>query len=102
MPQKRISIWTSYSPGSRRGIVVRASGDVPLAAEYTLALYRDLCSWIYNSQAHGWEKSDSTHDCVFPLNIQSSLILFVAHLFHPVNGLAIQVFEDGYVGHCGG
>ena len=33
MPQKRISICTSRSVGSRRGIVVEASGDVALAAE---------------------------------------------------------------------
>jgi hypothetical protein len=37
MPQKRISIWTSWSVGSRRGIVVGASGEVALAAEYALA-----------------------------------------------------------------
>ena len=33
IPQKRISICTSCSVGSRRGIVVEASGDVALAAE---------------------------------------------------------------------
>ncbi len=33
MPQKRISIWTSRSVGSRRAIVAEASGDVALAAE---------------------------------------------------------------------
>ena len=33
MPQNRISICTSRSVGSRRGIVVEASGDVALAAE---------------------------------------------------------------------
>jgi hypothetical protein len=33
MPQKRISIRTSWSVGSRRVIVVDASGDVALAAE---------------------------------------------------------------------
>ena len=33
MPQKRISICTSCSVGSRRVIVVEASGDVALAAE---------------------------------------------------------------------
>jgi hypothetical protein len=33
IPQKRISIWTSCSPGSRRGIVVGASGNFALAAE---------------------------------------------------------------------
>ena len=41
MPQKRISICTSRSVGSRRGIVVRTSGDVALAAEYALALDMD-------------------------------------------------------------
>jgi hypothetical protein len=38
MPQKRISICTSRSVGSRRGIIVEASGDVSLAAEYAFAL----------------------------------------------------------------
>ena len=33
IPQKRISIWTSCAVGSRREIVVAASGDVALAAE---------------------------------------------------------------------
>jgi hypothetical protein len=33
MPQKRISICTSRSVGSRRWIVVEASSDVALAAE---------------------------------------------------------------------
>ena len=33
MPQNRISICTSCSVGSRRAIVVEASGDVALAAE---------------------------------------------------------------------
>ena len=33
MPQKRISICTSRSLGSRRGIVVEVSGDVSLVAE---------------------------------------------------------------------
>jgi hypothetical protein len=39
MPQKRISICTSVSVGSRRAIVVDASGDVALAAENAFALY---------------------------------------------------------------
>ena len=39
MPQKRISICTSWSAGSRRLIFVDASGDLSLAAEYALALY---------------------------------------------------------------
>jgi hypothetical protein len=39
MPQKRISICTSRSVGSRRGIVVEVSGDVSLAAEYAFVLY---------------------------------------------------------------
>ena len=39
MPQKRISIWTSFSVGSRRAIVEEASGDDALAAENALALY---------------------------------------------------------------
>src|SRR5271169_2443950 len=39
MPQNRISICTSFSVGSRRGIVADARGDVALAAEYALALY---------------------------------------------------------------
>src|SRR6476469_7388306 len=39
MPQKRMSICTSRSVGSRRGIVVKASGAVALAAAYALALY---------------------------------------------------------------
>ncbi len=33
MPQKSISICTSFAVGSRRTIVVDASGDVALAAE---------------------------------------------------------------------
>src|SRR5579862_2464146 len=33
MPQNRISICTSFSVGSRRGIVVEAIGDFALAAE---------------------------------------------------------------------
>ena len=39
MPQKRISIRTSRSVGSRLAIVVAASGDVSLVAEYAFALY---------------------------------------------------------------
>jgi len=42
MPQNRISICTSCSVGSRRGIVVEASGDVALAAKYAFALNMDL------------------------------------------------------------
>src|SRR6266571_1088767 len=38
MPQKRISICTSRSVGSRRLILVEASNDVALAAEYAFAL----------------------------------------------------------------
>jgi threonine synthase len=38
MPQNRISIATSSALGSRRAIVVEASGDVGLAAAYALAL----------------------------------------------------------------
>ena len=33
MPQKRISICTSCSVGSRRAMVVEANGDVALATE---------------------------------------------------------------------
>jgi hypothetical protein len=33
MPQKRISIWTSCSVGSRRVIVVETKGDVELETE---------------------------------------------------------------------
>jgi hypothetical protein len=33
MPQKRMSIYTSRSVGSRRGIVTAASGEVAPAAE---------------------------------------------------------------------
>ena len=47
MPQKRISICTSCSVGLRRGIVVEASGDVALAAEYALALNMDLSSYSF-------------------------------------------------------
>ena len=39
IPQKRISICTSASVGSRRAIVVEASGDVALEAEKAFALY---------------------------------------------------------------
>ena len=39
MPQKRISICTSRSVGSRRAIVVEVSPDLSLAAEYAFALY---------------------------------------------------------------
>jgi hypothetical protein len=42
MPQKRISIWTSVSVGSRRAIVVEASGELALAAEKAFALYIDV------------------------------------------------------------
>jgi hypothetical protein len=47
MPQKRISIWTSVSVGSRRAIVVEASGDVALAAEKAFALY--ICAFMMRS-----------------------------------------------------
>jgi uncharacterized protein len=43
MPQNRISICTSCSAGSRRGIIVEVSGDVSLAAEYALALWVGGC-----------------------------------------------------------
>src|SRR3954453_10564275 len=39
MPQKRISICTSRSVGSRRGVVVEASGDVAVPAEDAFVLY---------------------------------------------------------------
>jgi hypothetical protein len=39
MPQKRISICTSCSVGSRRAMVVEASGDVALPAAYAFVLY---------------------------------------------------------------
>ena len=42
MPQNRISICTSFSVGSRRGIVAVARGDVALAAEYAFALYMNF------------------------------------------------------------
>ena len=38
MPQKRISIWTSRSIGSRRGMVADVSPDVGLVAEYAFVL----------------------------------------------------------------
>src|ERR1035441_8704935 len=38
IPQNRISIWTPCSVGSRRAIVVEASGDVALVAEYAFVL----------------------------------------------------------------
>ena len=38
MPQKRISICTSCSVGSRRAMVVDANGDVALVTEYAFAL----------------------------------------------------------------
>src|SRR5271155_2317520 len=41
MPQKRISICTSDSVGSRRVIEVEASGDVALAAEWAFVLCMD-------------------------------------------------------------
>jgi len=39
MPQKRISICTSWSVGSRRAMVAEANGEVALETEYALALY---------------------------------------------------------------
>jgi hypothetical protein len=48
MPQKRISICTSVSVGSRRAIVVDASGDVALAAEKAFALYMALL-WMQHA-----------------------------------------------------
>src|SRR5690349_7610321 len=55
IPQKRISICTSRSVGSRRAIVVEASGDVSPAAAYAFASYvvecmRDDCSLYRASQ----------------------------------------------------
>jgi hypothetical protein len=41
MPQNKISIRTSRSPGSRRAIVVEASDEVAFAAAYAL-LFRVL------------------------------------------------------------
>src|SRR5580700_10743172 len=46
MPQNRISICTSFSVGSRRGIVADPRGDVALAAEYALALYMSSPSFL--------------------------------------------------------
>src|ERR671913_1490555 len=48
MPQKRMSICTSRSVGSRRGIVVKASDDVALPAEYAFSLY------MTHLGNHGW------------------------------------------------
>jgi hypothetical protein len=39
IPQKSISICTSFAVGSRRAIVVEASGEVALAAAYAFVLY---------------------------------------------------------------
>ena len=46
MPQNRISICTSLSVGSRRGIVADARGDVALAAEYAFALYMNSLNFL--------------------------------------------------------
>src|SRR5206468_2454281 len=46
MPQNRISICTSRSVGSRRLILVDASGDVSLAAEYAFASYVVGCMYL--------------------------------------------------------
>src|SRR5271169_2015590 len=48
IPQNRISICTSCSVGSRRGIVVEASGEVALAAAYAFVLYMALCSYPFS------------------------------------------------------
>jgi hypothetical protein len=45
MPQNRISICTSRSVGSRRGIWAAASGEVLLVAAYALDLYMGKVSW---------------------------------------------------------
>src|ERR1019366_5544189 len=72
MPQKRMSVRTSCSVTSRRAIMVRASGDVALAAEYAFALYMVL-----------------------------SLVLVVADFFHPVDRLPIEPLLNGEVRHGG-
>src|SRR5881409_2730093 len=72
MPQNRISICTSRSVGSRRLILVDASGDVSLAAEYAFALYvvgcmvdtRLLLSRIESIPLHAtklWSQSTRGH-----------------------------------------
>src|SRR3954453_19264831 len=60
MPQKRISICTSWSVGSRRGMEGGGSGDVALAAEKALVLYMPACSLMRGSTACGATDSPTT------------------------------------------
>jgi hypothetical protein len=77
MPQNRISICTSLSVGSRRGIVVEPSDDVALAAEYAFVLY------IIRSRAE----------------FASFLILVAGDFSHPVGALTVKDLDHGDLGH---
>src|ERR1035441_2317679 len=81
MPQKRISICTSCSLGSRRAIVVPASGDVGPAAGEAFVFGMDWCS------------------CWLSFGPWSGLVLFVTNLFHPVDNLTVELFLNGDMGH---
>jgi hypothetical protein len=45
------------------------------------------------------DKPDVTHDGFLLFGPSSGLVLFVANLFHPVNGLAVEIFLNGDVRH---
>src|SRR5260370_40450975 len=52
-------------------------------------------------------RCDSPHwyqrrDCPVRNVLRSGLILFITHLFHPVNGLAIKLFQKADMGHGSG
>src|SRR5207253_5538430 len=54
------------------------------------------------------DKPDVAHDCFLLFSPSSGLILFVADLFHPVGGLAVETFLNrseerrvGKEGRCG-
>src|SRR5215469_12337607 len=93
MPQKRISIWTSCSVGSRRSIVVDWNGDVALFTEYALALYMKSplpygeCGCLTGSDemepaqeiesGPHCETKDLREECVIPILLISCLFLSI-------------------------
>src|SRR5438128_10302875 len=52
-----------------------------------------------HSTACACDKPDFAHDCFLLFSPSSSLILFVADLFQPVGGLAVETFLNGDVRH---
>src|ERR1700719_1621494 len=93
IPQNKISICTSRSVGSRRLILVEASGDIALAAEYAFALYVVESMWF--------DLPSALQLSALALNFSTFSILLIADVLHPVDDLVVQCFLNCNVRHRG-